>query len=415
MSSLKIVTFGCRLNAFESEVIREKAAEAGLKDAVIVNSCAVTAEAERQLRQVVRRERRERPDAEIIVTGCAAQIFPARYLSMTEVDRVVGNVEKLQSETWVTPDPPRMLVNDIATARETASHLISAFEGRTRAFIEIQQGCDHRCSFCIIPLGRGPNRSVPVGGIVDQVRHLVENDYREIVLTGVDITDYGKDLPGKPTLAGLIRRVLALVPELPRLRLSSLDPGEIDDEFFAVAAEEERLMPHFHLSVQSGDDLILKRMKRRHLRADIERFVLRMRTGRPDAVFGADLIAGFPTESEQAFERSLSLVRDCGFTWLHVFPYSERPGTPAARMPQVSGNVRRERAARLREAGKRQVSRYLDSCIGSTNNILIEEKGQGRSPQFARVRYCGEAETGQIVTAEFVDRRDDVLVARKAA
>jgi threonylcarbamoyladenosine tRNA methylthiotransferase MtaB len=420
MTAPEILTFGCRLNAFESEVMRGHAADAGLEDAIIVNSCAVTAEAERQVRQSIRRARRENPDAEIIVTGCAAQIDPDRYAAMDEVDRVIGNEEKLRAETWkslgaLDIDTPRVSVNDIMTVRETAPHLISGFEGRARAFVEIQQGCDHRCTFCIIPFGRGNNRSVPIGVIVEQVRALVDQGYAEIVLTGVDITDYGRDLPGTPRLGEMIKRLLALVPDLPRLRLSSVDPAEIDDALFGLIADEPRLMPHLHISVQSGDDLILKRMKRRHTRADIERFVARVRDLRPGAAFGADIIAGFPTETDEAFENSVSLVRDCGLTWLHVFPYSERPGTPAAKMPQLPGDVRKARAADLRAAGAEQVRRFLDAQIGSVADVLVEQDAQGRSPHFASVRIEGATADGLIVPARIVARDNDTLIAQKAA
>ena len=420
MTAPEILTFGCRLNAFESEVVRGHAADAGLEDAIIVNSCAVTAEAERQVRQSIRRARRQNPDAEIIVTGCAAQIDPDRYAAMDEVDRVIGNEEKLRAETWKSMgvldiDTPRVSVNDIMTVRETAPHLISGFEGRARAFVEIQQGCDHRCTFCIIPFGRGNNRSVPIGVIVEQVRALVDQGYAEIVLTGVDITDYGRDLPGTPRLGEMIKRLLTLMPELPRLRLSSVDPAEIDDALFALIADEPRLMPHFHISVQSGDDLILKRMKRRHTRADIEGFVVRVRDLRPGAAFGADIIAGFPTETDEAFENSVSLVRDCGLTWLHVFPYSERPGTPAAKMPQLPGDVRKARAADLRAVGAEQVRRFLDAQIGSVADVLVEQDAQGRSPHFANVRIEGATADGLIVPARIVARDNDTLIAQKAA
>jgi threonylcarbamoyladenosine tRNA methylthiotransferase MtaB len=419
VSAPRILTFGCRLNAFESEVMRGHAAAAGLGDAIIVNSCAVTAEAERQVRQSIRKARRENPDATIVVTGCAAQIDPERFAAMPEVDRVVGNDEKLRPETWAAVDAPRVSVNDIMTVTETAPHLVSGFDGRARAFVEIQQGCDHRCTFCIIPFGRGNNRSVPFGIVVERVRALVDAGYREIVLTGVDITDYGRDLPATPALGDMIRRLLALVPDLPRLRLSSVDPAEIDDALFDLIGTEPRLMPHFHISVQSGDDLILKRMKRRHSRADIMNFVERVRTLRPDAVFGADIIAGFPTETDAAFANSLALVAECGLTWLHVFPYSERPGTPAAKMPQVPGEVRRARAAMLREAGATEVRRFLDAQLGAVSDILLETGTEGRSPQFAAVRFDPAeglaTQAGSIISARIVAREDDTLLARRAA
>ena len=388
----KIVTFGCRLNAFESEVMRGHAA--GLSDTVIVNTCAVTAEAERQARQAIRKARRENPNARIVVTGCSAQIDPRAYAEMAEVDRVIGNAEKLRAETFaahgpLAPEGPRVAVDDIMRARETAGHLIEGFAGRARAFIEVQQGCDHRCTFCIIPFGRGPSRSVPVGEVVRQVRRLAESGVAEVVLSGVDLTDYGKDLPGQPRLGQLVRRVLRLAPELRRLRLSSLDPVEIDDDLFRALAEEPRLCPHLHLSLQAGDDLVLKRMKRRHSRADAARVVDRARRLRPDTVFGADLIAGFPTESEAMFEGSLSAVDDLGLTYLHVFPYSPRPGTPAARMPQVAPEIRKARAARLRAAGARALDGFLRSRIGRHADALIEKPGFGRTEHYAPVSVEG--------------------------
>ncbi len=357
MSDLEIITFGCRLNAYEFEVMREQASAAGLTSAVIVNTCAVTAEAVRQARQAIRKVRRERPDAKIIVTGCAAQIDPARFAGMDEVDHVVGNQEKLEAKTFAglnLDGSERVVVNDIMSVTETASHLIEGFGNRARAYVQIQNGCDHRCTFCIIPFGRGPSRSVPAGEVVAQARRLVEKGYAEIVLTGVDITAYGRDLPGEMTLGRLVRSVLKLVPELPRLRLSSIDSVEADPALLAAMAEEERLMPHLHLSLQAGDDLTLKRMKRRHARADSVSFCEAMRRLRPDMVFGADLIAGFPTETDAMFANSLSLVDDCGLTFLHVFPYSAREGTPAARMPQLHGSVIARRAGRIARKGGRR-------------------------------------------------------------
>ena len=406
----EVLTFGCRLNAFESEVMRGHAAAAGLDDAILVNTCAVTAEAERQARQAIRKARREKPGVRIVVTGCSAQIDPARYAAMTEVDLVLGNEEKLKAESFAfTPDTPRVRVNDIMAVRETAGHLIEGFHDRTRAFVEVQQGCDHRCTFCIIPFGRGPSRSVPVGEVVRQVRALSEAGVAEVVLSGVDITDYGKDLPGQPSLGQMLRRVFALVPELRRLRLSSVDSVELDDDLFRLLAEEERLCPHLHLSLQSGDDLILKRMKRRHSRADAERVVAKVRAVRPDVVFGADLIAGFPTETEAMFENSLAAVDDLGLTYLHVFPYSARPGTPAARMPQVPGTVRKERAARLRSAGDAALARFLESRVGRDAEVLIEKPGFGRTEHFAPVAMDGEP--GTIVRARIGGVADGRLLA----
>jgi threonylcarbamoyladenosine tRNA methylthiotransferase MtaB len=402
MSDLDIITFGCRLNAFESEVMREHAAEAGLTSAVIVNTCAVTAEAVRQARQAIRRARRERPDAKIIVTGCAAQIDPGRFAAMDEVDHVIGNQEKLEAKTFAgfgVEGTERVKVNDIMSVRETAAHLIEGFGNRARAYVQIQNGCDHRCTFCIIPFGRGPSRSVPAGEVVAQVRRLAEKGYAEIVLTGVDITTYGKDLPGEMTLGKLTRTVLRLVPELPRLRLSSIDSVEADPQLISAIAEEERLMPHLHLSLQAGDDLTLKRMKRRHARTDSVSFCEAMRRARPDIVFGADLIAGFPTETEAMFANSLSLVDDCGLTFLHVFPYSAREGTPAARMPQVHGAIVARRASELREKGVAALRRHLDGAKGRHINVLMETEGQGRSADFTPVRIEAERGPGVLVEA----------------
>ncbi len=367
MSDIEIITFGCRLNAYESEVMREHASAAGVTDAVIVNTCAVTAEAVRQARQAIRKARRDRPDAKIVVTGCAAQIDPDRFAAMDEVDRVIGNQEKMQAATFqglCVEDSEKIAVNDIMSVTETAGHLIEGFGNRARAYVQIQNGCDHRCTFCIIPYGRGNSRSVPAGEVVAQVRRLVENGYAEIVLTGVDMTAYGADLPGDMTLGKLVRSVLKLVPELPRLRISSIDSIEADPALIAAIAEEERLMPHLHLSLQAGDDLTLKRMKRRHARADSVAFCAAMRKARPDIVFGADIIAGFPTETEAMFANSLSLVDDCGLTFLHVFPFSAREGTPAARMPQVNGAVVSRRAADLRAKGVAALKGHLEGARG---------------------------------------------------
>ena len=394
-----VLTFGCRLNAYESEVIRHEAAAAGLVDAAIVNTCAVTAEAERQARQAIRRLRRESPDREIIVTGCAAQLRPETFAEMPEVDRVLGNVEKLTRDNYGPQQSGPVNVADIMTVTETAGHLIEGFDGRTRAFLEIQQGCDHRCTFCIIPFARGPNRSVPVERVVAAAQILVAGGYREIVLTGVDITAYGEDMPDRPGLAGLVGALLRDVPELLRLRLSSLDPIEVDCDLRDVIVKEPRLMPHLHLSLQSGDDLVLKRMKRRHLREDAIRLCNDLRRLRPDVVFGADLIAGFPTETDAMFENSLRLIDDCGLTYLHVFPYSARPGTPAARMPQVSKVVRKERSARLRAAGETALNAYLASRVGGTEAALIERCGEGRTEGYARVEiHDSDLQPGAVVS-----------------
>jgi threonylcarbamoyladenosine tRNA methylthiotransferase MtaB len=400
---VRIITFGCRLNAYESEVMRGRAVAAGLEEAVIVNTCAVTGEAERQARQAIRKARREHPGARIIVTGCAAQINPDTWAGMPEVDAVVGNLEKLEAATYA-PAPgegetPRVRVNDIMAVRETAGHLISGFEGRTRAFIQVQQGCDHRCTFCIIPFGRGRSRSVPVAAVVEQVRTLVEGGWRELVLSGVDITSYGADLPERPRLGDLVAAVLAQVPELPRLRLSSLDPAALDETLWRLIAEEPRLMPHLHLSIQAGDDLILKRMARRHRRADLPALAERARRLRPELALGADLIAGFPTETEAQFAATLALVAEIGLTWLHVFPYSPRPGTPAARMPAVPGAERKERAARLRAAGEAAVERFLAAQIGRTVEVLVEQEGAGRTAQFAEIGLDRPLAPGTLVAA----------------
>jgi threonylcarbamoyladenosine tRNA methylthiotransferase MtaB len=402
MSDVDIITFGCRLNAYESEVMREHANAAGLTDAVIVNTCAVTSEAVRQARQAIRKARRARPDAKIIVTGCAAQIDPDQFARMDEVDGVVGNQEKLEAQTFRglgTGDTEKVAVNDIMSVKETAGHLIEGFGNRARAYVQIQNGCDHRCTFCIIPFGRGPSRSVPAGEVVAQIRRLVENGYAEIVLTGVDITAYGADLPGSMTLGKLTRTVLKLVPELRRLRLSSIDSVEADPDLVAAIADEERLMPHLHLSLQAGDDLTLKRMKRRHARADSVSFCDAMRRVRPDIVFGADIIAGFPTETDEMFENSLSLVDDCGLTFLHIFPFSAREGTPAARMPRVNGAVVARRAAALREKGVVALKAHLSAAKGRRIQVLMETEAQGRSADFTPVRIA----PGATVVGAFVD------------
>ena len=409
------VTFGCRLNAYESEVMADLARRAGHGDTVIVNTCAVTKEAERTARRAIRKLRRDRPSARIVVTGCAAQIDPAGFAAMAEVDRVIGNAEKMTPEAWAPDRTERVAVDDIMAVRETAAHLLTGFEQRTRAFLQVQNGCDHRCTFCIIPYGRGNSRSVPIGEIVRQVRALVAAGTQEVVLTGVDLTSYGPDLPGRPTLGQMMRRLLAQVPELPRLRLSSIDVVEIDADLWRLIAEEERLMPHLHLSLQAGDDLILKRMKRRHLRADAIALTERARRLRPDIVFGADLIAGFPTETEAMFGNTLSIVDACGLTYLHVFPYSERPGTPAARMPAVDPSVRKERAARLRAAGDRRLQAYLASRIGRTEEVLTEKGNTGRTRAFAPVQFVHPVPAGErrqvVIDATTADR----LIARPDA
>jgi threonylcarbamoyladenosine tRNA methylthiotransferase MtaB len=387
---VEIVTFGCRLNSAESEVMRRHAGQHD--DLVIVNTCAVTAESTRQARQAIRALRRTRPDARIVVTGCAAQIEPENFAAMPEVDRVVGNAEKLQAGTWQSlfaamPDADsKTRVGDIMAVKETAPHMLDDFAGRTRAFLQVQNGCDHRCTFCIIPFGRGNSRSVPMGAVVDDVRRLVDNGTMEVVVTGVDITSYGRDLPGAPSLGTLVKQILKHVPELRRLRLSSIDSIEADDALLDAIATEPRLMPHLHLSLQAGDDLILKRMKRRHLRDDAIRFCERVRALRPDIVLGADIIAGFPTETEAMFERSLDLVDECGLTHLHVFPFSPRPGTPAARMPQVAREAVKDRARRLRAKGEAALRRHLDGEIGRCHRVLVESDTLGRTEGYTAVR-----------------------------
>ena len=408
MSDTEIITFGCRLNAFESEVIRRAAAAAGLSDAVIVNTCAVTAEAERQARQAIRRARRSHPEATIIVTGCAAQINPAAWAALPGVTRVLGNAEKLRVENWREDAPSA--VSDIMAAQETAAHLVTEFAGRSRAFVQVQQGCDHRCTFCIIPYARGPSRSVPMGLVADQARRLAAGGYGEIVLTGVDLTAYGADLPGTPRLGQMVRRLLAAVPELERLRLSSLDPAEIDAELWRLFAEERRLMPHLHLSLQAGDDLILKRMKRRHSRAEAIAVARRAQALRPEVALGADLIAGFPTETEEMFQRSLDLVAECGLAFVHVFPYSPRPGTPAARMPQLAHPLVKERAARLRAAGETALAAELRSRVGGETDVLIERPGRGRAEFYAAVELAQPAATGSVQRMRLIDSNRNSLV-----
>ncbi len=395
---VEVVTFGCRLNAYESEVVRARAAEDGLTDAVVFNTCAVTGEAVRQARQAIRKARRERPGARLIVTGCAAQIDPEAFAAMPEVDQVLGNGLKTQAGAYAgLSEAPRLLVNDIMSVRETAGHLVDGLKDRARAYVEIQNGCDHRCTFCIIPYGRGNSRSAAAGEVVDQIKRLAAQGYAEVVLTGVDLTSWGQDLPGQPTLGQLVARILKLAPELARLRLSSIDAAEIDDDLLRCFAEEPRLMPHLHLSLQAGDDLILKRMKRRHLRADAIALVEKVRAVRPDVAFGADLIAGFPTESEAAFENTLGLVDACGLAYLHVFPFSPRPGTPAARMPQVARSVVKDRARRLRAKAADALEGHLARQVGRTVSALVEREGLARAEDFTEVGFTGPARPGHVV------------------
>jgi len=408
--SVDVITFGCRLNAYESEVMRRNAEAAGLGDAVVVNTCAVTEEAVRQARQAIRKAKRERPDVKIVVTGCAAQIEPEKFAAMAEVDRVLGNDEKMRAEAWAdtrgafqrTLDfglaaAEKIVVNDIMSVRETAPHLIDSFEGRARAVVQVQNGCDHRCTFCVIPYGRGNSRSVPMGEVVTQVRRLIERGYREVVLTGIDLTSYGAELPGGPKLGRLVKQILKHVPEVLRLRLSSIDSVEADHDLLDAFANDGRLMPHLHLSLQAGDDLILKRMKRRHRRADAIAFCEQVRRLRPDVVFGGDIIAGFPTETEAMFARSLDLVDACGLTYLHVFPFSPRPGTPAARMPQVTGDAVKERARRLRARGAAALARHLEGELGARRRVLAESHGIGRTEQFTRIKLSPAVDPGAIL------------------
>ncbi len=450
----QVVTFGCRLNAYESEVMRAHAKKAGLEDAIIFNTCAVTSQAEKDARAAIRKAHRENPDAKIIVTGCSAQVNPQMYADMEGVTRVIGNDLKLQAETWnfsnslspiyggegegegamiqsqniplsLDPSPPlrmgegkyghaKIMVNDIMSVKETAGHLITGFEDRSRAFIQVQNGCDHRCTFCIIPYGRGNSRSVPIGVIAEQVRALVTAGYNEIVMTGVDVTSYGPDLPGAPTLGQMIRRVLALVPELPRLRLSSLDPVEIDDDLWRLIAEEPRLMPHLHVSLQAGDNMILKRMKRRHSREDAIEMCARAKNYRPDMAFGADIIAGFPTETDAMFENSMRIVEECDLTFLHVFPYSEREGTPAAKMPSVPKPVRKERAAKLRALGETQVQKFLARNVGREMQVVAEQNNMGRAENFALVKLDRDVDAGALVKAHTTGIDGNALIGRVA-
>ena len=412
--AVETLTFGCRLNTYESEVMKAEAEKAGLSNALIVNTCAVTAEAVRQARQSIRKAKRDDPDRRIIVTGCAAQTEARSFGDMAEVDLVIGNNDKLKAEsyqpiTFGVPLNDKVQVNDIMSVRETAGHLIEGMDGRARAFVQVQNGCDHRCTFCIIPYGRGPSRSVPMGLVVDQIKKLVGNGYREVVLTGVDITSYGPDLPGTPSLGKLVQSILRHVPDLPRLRISSIDSIEVDEPLMDAIATDRRLMPHLHLSLQSGDDMILKRMKRRHLRADTLAFVGDVRAKRPDMVFGADIIAGFPTETDEMFENSLRIVSEADLTYLHVFPFSPRQGTPAVRMPQVDRRLARDRAALLRAAGDRQFRTHCESRIGAIENVLVERDDMGRTEQFAPIAAPGFA-PGQIVPVRVVGVSDTGLI-----
>ena len=408
---------GCRLNAYETEAMKQLAEGANLSNAVIVNTCAVTAEALRKARQDIRKLRRSNPDAKLIVTGCAAQIEPDTFSRMPEVDFVIGNSEKMHPETWQRLGPDfigtteKVQVNDIMSVTETAGHLIDGFGTRSRAYVQVQNGCDHRCTFCIIPFGRGNSRSVPAGVVVDQIKRLVDKGFQEVVLTGVDMTSWGADLPAQPQLGDLVQRILRLVPDLPRLRISSIDSIEVDKALLDAISSDQRLMPHLHLSLQAGDNMVLKRMKRRHSREDAIEFCLDVKRARPEVTFGADIIAGFPTETDQMFENSVRLIEDCHLTWLHVFPYSPRPGTPAAKMPQVSGDVIKRRASQLREAGRTRVQAHLDAQMGATHKVLMENARMGRTEQFAEVIFESDQPEGQIVDAKVSGQKAHQLTA----
>ena len=415
-NNIKFSTLGCRLNSYETESMRNMAGTVGLNNAVVINTCAVTHQAVSKSRQEIRRLRRENPNSTLIVTGCAAQIDPMGFSKMSEVDFVLGNSEKMRPEIWsnlasgAPVESERVQVDDIMSISETASHLIDGFGTRSRAYVQIQNGCDHRCTFCTIPFGRGNSRSVPAGVVVEQIKRLVQKGYNEIVLTGVDLTSWGADLPTHPKLGNLITRILRLVPDLNRLRISSIDSIEVDEEFLDAIATERRLMPHFHLSLQHGDDLILKRMKRRHLRKDAILFCEKVRKLRPEVTFGADIIAGFPTESDEHFENSIKLVEECGLTWLHIFPYSKREGTPAARMPQIDGRIIKSRAELLRSLGKKVRSKHLKEQIGRKHKVLMESSVLGRTEQFAEVLFASPKQEGSIVDATISDASNSQLM-----
>ncbi|MDG1436628.1 MAG: tRNA (N(6)-L-threonylcarbamoyladenosine(37)-C(2))-methylthiotransferase MtaB [Rickettsiaceae bacterium] len=410
----EVITFGCRLNIYESEIIKSNLAKSELNNVVVINSCAVTKQAEKQAQQTIRKLKKEDPEKTIIVTGCAAQNTPELFASMKEVDKVIGNEEKL-SDKYYHLDSERVIVNDIMSIKETANHMISSFDGKARAFMQVQNGCDHRCTFCMIPFGRGNSRSVPIGVIVDQVRLMVKEGYKEVVFTGVDVTAYGSDLPGSPTFAQMIRRLLSLVPELPRLRLSSIDVAEIDDDLFDLMAYNKTLMPHFHISLQAGDNLILKRMKRRHTREQVVEFCRSLRKLRPEVSFGADIIAGFPTENDDMFENTRKLISEAEIQYLHVFPYSEREGTPAARMPQVPMKIRKARAAILREEGQKELSKFFKQNIGKNVELLVEKNNMAHSESFIPVKLDGEFISGQLLKAELISADEKYMSVKIAS
>lgn len=410
--SVDVVTFGCRLNAYESELIKKSATEAGADNTIIFNSCAVTSEAERQLKQAIRKAHRENPDKKIIVTGCAAQINPEKYAAMDGVDKVIGNVEKVEKNSYLNESTEPVLVNDIMSVEETAFQFIDGMENKSRAFLQIQNGCNHRCTFCIIPYGRGNSRTTPVGEIAKQVRILVEKGYNEVVLTGVDVTDYGLDLPGKPTLGQMVKRVLAAVPELKRIRLSSIDVAEIDKDLMNLIINEPRFMPHLHLSLQAGDNMILKRMKRRHNREQVIQFCEYVKSKRPEITFGADIIAGFPTETDEMFEQSVKIIEEADLKFLHIFPYSEREGTPAAKMPQVAKDIRKKRAKVLRELGEKKVAEHYRKIVGSEMNVISEGKGMARAEDFSLVKIEEELELGKIYRVKITASEDKYALGK---
>jgi len=409
----EVITFGCRLNTYESEIIRENLVKSGIQNVAVFNTCAVTKEAEKQARQAIRKLKKQDPTKKIIVTGCAAQNTPQMFANMPEVDKVIGNEEKL-SPLYYTLETERVIVNDIMSIKETANHLVRSFEGKARAFIQVQNGCDHRCTFCMIPFGRGNSRSVPIGVIVQQVRALTEEGFKEIVLTGVDVTAYGGDLPGMPTFAQMIKRLLSLVPELYRLRLSSIDVAEIDDDLFNLMAYEKRLMPHFHISLQAGDNMILKRMKRRHNREQVIKFCKSLRVIRPEVSFGADIIAGFPTETDEMFENTRSLISEANIQYLHVFPYSEREGTPASRMPQVPLHIRKKRASILREEGQKEIEKFFKHNLGKKTTLLVEKNNMAHAENFIPVKLDGEFSSGQLIDVQLTEFNDKHMLAKVA-
>ena len=409
----EVITFGCRLNTYESEIIKENLVKSGLQNVAVFNTCAVTKEAEKQARQAIRKLNKQDPTKKIIVTGCAAQNTPEMFANMPEVDKVIGNEEKL-SPLHYSLETERVIVNDIMSVKETANHLVKSFEGKARAFIQVQNGCDHRCTFCRIPFGRGNSRSVPIGVIVEQVRALTDDGFKEIVLTGVDVTAYGSDLPGSPTFAQMIKRLLSLVPELDRLRLSSIDVAEIDDDLFNLMAYEKRLMPHFHISLQAGDNMILKRMKRRHNREQVIEFCKSLRLIRPEVSFGADIIAGFPTETDEMFENTRSLISEANIQYLHVFPYSEREGTPAARMPQVPVHIRKKRASILRDEGQKEIEKFFRQNLGKKTRLLVEKNNMAHAENFIPVKLDGEFVSGQLIDAWLTEFNDKHMLAKVA-